>query len=396
MDISKKLKFYQSTKTKAPESAIPASLKVLQSHFNGEVVSEQAPYLKIVRAYPLDYPPSVQLNLLTKGILSTSIPLDKCLFFDLETTGLSGGTGTFPFLIGIGYFAESSFKVEQFFLPDFGREYYLFRYLDEILPQFDYLVSYNGKSFDLPLLKSRFILNRVQSDWERMMHIDLLHISRRIWKDSFENITLGSIEENLLNRQRPDDIPGALIPQAYFTYLRTGVVHDVIRIIEHNYLDIISMADLILILAKIEENPAELNDPSALIRLARLAYEQDSALYFDKVWDYFEGHHQAIPSQLLCWRSLKAKRENDWDRACTLWEELLNTQEYFYFAIEELAKYYEHKQNDFLTAQKYTQRGLKALKLVEELNPYHPDLSLMNALEKRMLRLSKKTKNINC
>ncbi len=392
MDLTNKLKFYQSTSAqpKPAEPTVPASLKTLQNYFGGEVVGEQAPYLKIVRKYKTEHPHFTKLNLLSKGTIAGSIPLTKCLFFDLETTGLAAGTGTFPFLIGLGFFTKNQFKVEQFFLPDFGREYYFFQYLNEILLNYDYLVSFNGKSYDLPLLKNRFILNRMQADWNRLQHIDLLHLARRIWKDSLDQLTLGMIEANLLNRQRSDDIPGALIPQAYFTFLHTGVVHDIIRIIEHNYYDMISMADLILLLAKIEANPVTVSDSTALISLAKLAYEQDNSEFFDLIWDYFKGKDSAIPSPLLRWRSLKAKQEKDWERARLLWEDLLNQKDYFFFALEELAKYYEHKQKDLRQALAYSLRGIKALETVEELNPYHPHLVYKAALLKRKQRLWKK------
>jgi uncharacterized protein YprB with RNaseH-like and TPR domain len=390
MDLTNKLKFYRSAQGKPDQHPRSASLNTLQKHFNGEVAGGHASYLKIVKNYTKEYPPFIQLKLLSKGGLTAPVPLTKCLFFDLETTGLAGGTGTFPFLIGIGFFKDSLFKVEQFFLPDFGREYEVFQYINDILPKFDYLISFNGKSFDLPLLKSRFILNRMSADWDRLQHIDLLHLARRIWKDSLDSLNLGMVEEKLLGRQRSGDIPGALIPQAYFTYLRSGVVHDMVRVIEHNYLDMISMADLILLLAKTEANPALVFDSAALIRLAKLAYEQDNAPYFDLIWEYFEGQEGAIPPRLLQWRSLKAKREKDWSRACALWKELLNQKEYFFFALEELAKYYEHKQGDLHQALVCTQRAIKALEVVEELNPYHPHLAFKTFFLKRMHRLIKK------
>ncbi len=390
MDLSNKLNFYRSTQAKPVQSAIPASVKLLQQHFNGRIVGEQYPYLKIVREYELNYPPSIALTLLSKGSLSAPVPLDRCLFFDLETTGLTGGTGTFPFLIGIGYFKDNLFTVEQFFLPDFGREYEALRCLNDALPDYNYLISFNGKSYDLPLLKSRFILNRLQTEWERLIHIDLLHMARRIWKDSLDTLQLGSIEERLLKRKRTGDIPGGLIPQAYFTFLQSGVVHDMIRIIEHNYLDIISMADLIILLAKMEDNPLHVTDSAALIRMAKLAYEQDNTSYFNRVWNRFEARQEVIPAPLKRWRSLMARREKNWELACALWEELLEDRAYYFFALEELAKFYEHQQNDFRQALVYTQRGLKTLETVEELNPYHPHLAFKEEFLIRQKRLSKK------
>ena len=176
MDINKKLSYYKTNTSAKPEPAIPSSLSALKEEFGAEICTVNAPYLKIEQKHSFKFPAKVSLNLLSKKIFNNPIHLNQCLFFDLETTGLAGGAGTYPFLQGFGYFHEDGFQVEQFFLPDFGREYYLYEYLQDKLSKFKYLVSFNGKSYDLPLLKNRFILNRIKINWQRFKHIDLLHI----------------------------------------------------------------------------------------------------------------------------------------------------------------------------------------------------------------------------
>ena len=223
MDLEKKLLYYRSDRkqdNKKQEPEVSASLKALAEIFNAEIFQSQAPYLKICKLYPLPKDiyknPELSLDLLSKKTVKENIHLENCLFFDLETTGLAGGTGTYPFLLGFGYFMNNVLHVEQYFLPDFGREFYLFKELDEFFRRFSILVSYNGKSYDYPLLRNRFVMNKLNAEWTHWKHIDLLHIVRRIWSDSFPSRDLQTIEREVLGRKREGDIPGYLIPGAYF------------------------------------------------------------------------------------------------------------------------------------------------------------------------------------
>ena len=390
MDIKKKLDFYRSSEKPKIEPEFSSSLLALQDFFEGEICAPSAPYLKIIREHLFPFPRQIDLTLLTKTSISKPVKLDQCLFFDLETTGLAGGAGTFPFLLGFGYFTETAFKVEQFFLPDFGREYYLFQHLQVLFSRFPYLVSFNGKSYDLPLLKNRFILNRFQTDWEKFKHIDLLHLARRIWKDSYPRLELTSIERNILNRNRKDDIPGAHIPEAYFTFLRTGVIHNMKKIIEHNYLDIISLAELIVLMDEIEREPLTVNDERALNRLAKLAYDTNNIQKFDTIVSILSNSKNGIPVKINFIKSLIAKRAGNWQLAVEMWQELLNTKEYLFIALEELAKYYEHQKKDYKLAFDYTDRALSNLLQLNELNPYNFQAEVFQAFNKRKLRLKSK------
>ncbi len=391
MDIKKKLDFYRSSEKPIRKTGAQSALAALQEIFKAELCAPTAPYLKISRYHSFAFPQEAGLKLLSKYEINNPLPLNECLFFDLETTGLAGGAGTYPFLLGFGYFKEETFTVEQFFLPDYGREYYLFRYLQDLFSRFSCLVSFNGKSYDLPLLRNRFILNRFQMDWKRFKHIDLLHLSRRLWKDSQPSLELTAIERNYLNRTRTGDIPGAYIPEAYFTFLRSGALHDVKKIIEHNYLDIISLAELIVLISKIEANPAIANDDTVLIRMARLAFELNDGEEFERICGIFDTQKKELPDKIKLWKSLLAKRAEHWQEALVLWEELLETKEYLFFALEELAKYYEHQKKDFTIALRYSQRAMENMQRLFELNPYSAPQERQQAFQKRVRRLMIKT-----
>jgi len=391
MDLKKKLELYRSSEKTIKKPEIHSSLSALQEIFKAEICAPTAPYLKITRKHSFSFPGHVNLNLLTKNVFKKPLPLNQCLFFDLETTGLAGGAGTYPFLLGFGHFNADAFTVEQFFLPDYGREYYLFQHLQGLFSRFSYLISFNGKSYDLPLLRNRFILNRFQMDWKRFTHIDLLHLSRRLWKDSQLSLELTAIERSYLNRIRKDDIPGSYIPEAYFTFLRSGVIHDIKKIIDHNYLDIISLAELIVIISEIEEKPEKAADDAVLIRMAHLAYELKDEAAFGRIADIFISQKRELPDKIKIWKSLFAKRAGHWEEALELWQQLSNTKEYLFFALEESAKYYEHQKKDYRSALMHTEQALNALQRLSDLNPYMAPEERVQAFLKRAQRLRLKT-----
>ena len=378
MDINKKLEYYKSSPKQSidnQKTELPSSLKALAEHFNGEILFSTAPVLKITRVYKIkdlmnidnNEPSPHSLYFLKKNSGKKNLELQNCLFFDLETTGLMGGAGTFPFLLGFGKFDSGNFVVNQYFLPEFGREYYLYKDLQNQFKHYDTLVSFNGKSYDLPLLKSRFIMNHMIPDFDKTEHLDLLHISRRIWKDSIPSCDLISIESNVLNRQRFDDIPGWLIPQAYFDFLNYGLIHDIQRIIEHNYFDIVSLADLVFILSEINSNPAGLKDPKSLMRLAGLAFELGDSTRFEEICSALSNLESWENQQIKVWKSLLHKRNFEWKDAIFIWNELIQTKEHSFFALEELAKYSEHQEKLPQKALDFSERALKKINIIKEL-----------------------------
>ncbi len=206
----------------------------------------------------------------------SGLTLDRACFLDTETTGLAGGTGTHVFLVGLGAFEGDFFRVEQFFMEDYDREPALLSALEERLQAFEAVVTFNGKAFDLPLIETRFILSRRRPPLRERPHLDLLAASRRLWGLRLESCRLAALEEAVLGESRVGDVPGWLVPQHYFAYLRTQDAWYLRPVFEHNRLDVLSLLALTGQAARRFESfltrpPGEDDlDPLDLLALARL------------------------------------------------------------------------------------------------------------------------------
>lgn len=163
------------------------------------------------------------------------------LFLDTETTGLSGGTGTYVFLVGLAHFEDGELVLTQHLLRDLGAEHAFVEHLKAELEPFRACASYNGKTFDLPLLRTRFVMALRSELTVDEGHLDLLHPARRLWKDRFGSTTLRQLEESILDDGRITDIPGSCIPDAYFHYLRRGDESIIAPVLVHNAKDVVSL-----------------------------------------------------------------------------------------------------------------------------------------------------------
>jgi uncharacterized protein YprB with RNaseH-like and TPR domain len=173
-----------------------------------------------------------------------NVDLRRSCFLDTETTGLSGGTGTMAFVVGLGFFTADEFCVHQFFLRDPGDEPAMVEVLAEQLSAFGALVSFNGRTFDVPILDNRFILARIRPP-TNLPHLDLLHPARRLWRYHLPSCALSVLEPQVLGVHREqDDVPGGVIPLLYRDYLRTGDAREMQRVLYHNAVDILSLVTL--------------------------------------------------------------------------------------------------------------------------------------------------------
>jgi uncharacterized protein YprB with RNaseH-like and TPR domain len=180
----------------------------------------------------------------------------RMLFIDLETTGLAGGAGTYAFLVGFGWFEDASFRVRQFFLTSYAAEQVLLEEVTALAAQAGVLVSYNGKTFDLPLIETRFLFHRMAPPFGGLTHLDMLHLARRLWRprttgesleregQSHTTCRLSAVEESVLGHVRQGDVPGFEIPSRYFHYVRTGDARPLDEVFEHNRLDLLALAML--------------------------------------------------------------------------------------------------------------------------------------------------------
>jgi uncharacterized protein YprB with RNaseH-like and TPR domain len=172
------------------------------------------------------------------------------LFFDTETTGLAGGTGTRAFMIGAADIQDAHLRIRQLTISTMRAETAMLETFQSWLAPGTVLASYNGKSYDAPLLRTRFRLMRLADPISALDHIDLLYPSRRHWKGRYENCRLATIEHRVLGVVREDDLPGSEAPAAWLQYLRGGNAHMLKRVLAHNHQDVVSLARLFVRLSQ--------------------------------------------------------------------------------------------------------------------------------------------------
>src|SRR5512139_2309351 len=294
------------------------------------------------------------------------IDLGKTVFIDTETTGLAGGTGTLAFLIGAGAFEDDgSFVVRQFFLRSPAEEPAALLYLSEWLDQFEAIVSFNGRGFDLPILQTRFTLNRLRPQILRAPHLDLLTPARRVWRGRLESCSLKSLEYHVLDILRDQiDVDGSLIPQMYFDYVRSGDASEMPRILYHNAYDIVSMVTLATRLIQIfDEAQASSLTAADLYALGKWHADHDE---HDRAERYLRQALEDLSDELIVqqasWRlSLLYKQLDRRADAIGLWEVVVQASTAdAVSAIEaciELAKHYEWHASDLAQALAWTERA---------------------------------------
>ncbi len=279
------------------------------------------------------------------------------LFFDTETTGLAGGTGTVAFLIGLGWFEGDSFVTRQLFARDYAEERATLLDLTALLRERRFLVSFNGKAFDANLLASRFVMNRLPDPLAALPHLDLLHSARRILSHRLTDRRLGALEAAVLGFEREGDIPGSEIPQRYFDWLRRRDGRLMADVFEHNRLDILSLAALAAHLTELIDPEGEgarchPGDRLAAARLFMARDRRDEAVRLLGPLCRCSSPEAAREASREL--SLHHKRNGRWPEATALWEEMVRRDGGDRFALVELAKWHEHKRRDFKRALELT------------------------------------------
>ncbi len=296
-----------------------------------------------------------------KGVLS----LADMLFVDTETTGL-GGAGAVAFLVGCGSIGKNGFEIRQYLLPDYTDEAGM---LEDVIEEFTARgtpVTYNGAAFDMPLLRDRMILNRVASDIDHGHHIDLLHSTRRLFRRRLSDCSLISIEENLFDFFRTDDIPGYLIPSVYFEWLSEENLDLMAGVLEHNRLDIVSLLCLIYRLTEIHESEGEVleavDDLHSLSRVyGRRRRTESVSRVFSRI-DELGG--STLADDIVLYHAMNFKRTGDIGRAVEMWRSLADSRsKEAYWANLELSKHYEHR-------EKNVRLALRHAKKAESICPY--------------------------
>jgi hypothetical protein len=271
------------------------------------------------------------------------------VYIDTETTGLSGGSGALAFLLGVATVEADAIEVTQWLMTRFAAEAAALSAFAESLTDTDRLVSYNGKSYDLPLLLSRFRMQGLQPDFERLAHLDLLHPVRRLFGKRWNDCRLLSVEEQLLGFRRVDDLPGSEAPAAWFRYLREGQAETLIKVAEHNRQDILSLAVAHSVLTQAIAQPQAFDVD--LHALARWLCESDNE---DQARTLLQENATSLCADGKRLLARLLRRAGHWRQAVALWETLAASG--CLESIERLAKYHEHISKDLGAAQRCCDR----------------------------------------
>ena len=310
--------------------------------------------------------PGPILSFLSREGEFAELDLSSAVFLDLETTGLAGGTGTVPFLVGLAYYRDEQFKVTQFFLNEMAEEDRLIRELAQFIQDmgFKSIITYNGKAFDMPLVETRFALHRMPCPLRGLPHLDFLFSARSLWKHKYDSCRLFHLAQQIVQAERSEDIPGAEIPLRYFQYIRSGDFSLIDPILYHNQEDLLSLLGVVVAGAVLVERNREAaekgeGDPMDLYGVAKL---------FERAGD--TARSAALLEQALAGgRGLSAevslvarkklshhfKKNKDWDKALPFWQEMAAGDEVDCF--RELAMYFEHTAKDYGEAIRVATEG---------------------------------------
>ncbi len=329
-------------------------------------------------------------------------PPAEWAFLDTETTGLAGGTGTCAFLVGVGRITPEGFRVRQFFMRDYAEEASLLDALARHLAPFRVLITYNGRSFDQPLLETRYRLNRSRPPFGKLEHLDLLYGARRLWKLRYESCRLVDLENQVLGFEREGDVPGALIPYLYFEYLRTQRAARLLPVFHHNATDILTLACLTGIVPLAFKNafqdPANLpfrhgSEIAGIARWLREAGDLEQARALFRRAIYTDVPDAGLPDNLLFrtqWDLAALERKlGAEEQAVAIWNDLAAVRNPFRVpALEELAKYYEHRQKDLARALETTRAALGHMGVNHEDSPAlrRREQRLEERLQRRLVR----------
>ena len=290
------------------------------------------------------------------------LPIGKFAFLDTETSGLSGGTGTYAFLVGIGRFESEQFRLQQFFMRDPAEEPAMLEAIIDFLAPCEAMVTFNGKAFDAPLLRTRYALHNIPIPFKDYVHVDLLPLARRLWRDRLPSRALKYLEEHIMLAPRSiEEVPGFEIPWIYFDFLRSGDAAPLKGVFYHNAMDIVAMTALFDYCAAMLADPhaADLEHGLDVVALARLF--EDLGKLDDAARLYERGLEMGLPEtsfgEALRRYSALQRRRGDLDAAVELWERAAG--EGHIYAHVELSKHFEHRKRDIEEALRWARSALE-------------------------------------
>ncbi len=406
MDLTEKLKQFESNFHAAESNSRERKCADIEQFVPGEEVTNACgSYFRSVTVYPEDHRHGeILLNLIWECDPSifrlvgndeslSHFDLRKTIFIDTETTGLAGGVGTLPFMVGMGYFTDEGFQVEQLLMRDYDEEYAVLWAVQNRLQNSEMLISYNGKCYDMNILSSRFTLARMENSAVDLPHLDLLFSVRRLWRRRISDCSLSNVERSVLGFFRENDIPSYLIPNLYFNYLRSRDGRLLEPVFSHNRWDIVTLVVLTALIGQIYQYPqAYLKHPLDLLSLGKafgnMFRLNEAVVCFREALNY-PGESEEC-EEILRLLGFSLKRQGEWDHAVKVWEHLVKSYPHRISAYEELAKYFEHWIRDIERAMEVVQQALEQIHIMEELNSNLSIREDRKDLEYRLTRLQRK------
>jgi uncharacterized protein len=349
-------------------------------------------------AQPPRYSPdSRALKLLSPDAPVEIADPDQWLFLDTETTGLAGGSGTYAFLVGIAWWEGGGLEIEQLFLREYSEERALLLALRERIAEHPVVVTFNGKSFDWPLLETRYRMSRKVSIPSFRAHLDFLHPARNLWQLRLGSVRLSELERHVLGWDRGADLLSGVIPQIYFDYLRGGPPERLVPVLNHNQMDLRGLATLssrILSLLSDAENLGQ--DGLELFGVSRICEKRGEHSRARSLYEKSIASILPTETYRAARRSLArlAKREGDFELACELWKEALGNSRYGYEAYEQLAIYYEHRARNPEHARQIVRQALCELRCAIQVGDITPGAyrEFKARFDRRMERLERKSR----
>src|ERR1700751_623203 len=349
-------------------------------------------------AQPPRYSPELRaLRLLMPDAADEISDPEHWLFLDTETTGLAGGSGTYAFLVGIAWWEDGGLEIEQFFLRDYSEERSMLFALGERIAERPVLVTFNGKSFDWPLLETRYRMSRNISVPTPRAHLDFLHPARNLWRLRLGSVRLSELERLVLGWDRGADLLSGLIPQIYFDYLRGGPPDRLVPVLNHNQMDLRGLAALSRrILSLLSDAESLGQDGLELFGVSRICEKRGEHTRARSLYEKSIACFLPTETDRAARRSLAclARREGDFELACELWKNALGNSRHGYEAYEHLAIYYEHKARDPEQARQIVQQALDELRRANQVGDITPGAyrEIKASFDRRMERLERKTR----
>ena len=349
-------------------------------------------------AQPPRYSPdSRALKLLSPEAPGEIADPDQWLFLDTETTGLAGGSGTYVFLAGIAWWEDGGLEIEQFFLREYSEERALLLALRERIAERPVVVTFNGKSFDWPLLETRYRMSRKISVPTLRAHLDFLHPARNLWRLRLGSVRLSELERHVLGWDRGADLLSSLIPQIYFDFLRGGPPERLIPILNHNQMDLRGLAALSSrILSLLSDAETLGQDGLEVFGVSRICEKRGEHTRARNLYEKSIASILPTETDRAARRSLAriAKRQGDFNLACELWKDALGNSRHGYEAYEQLAIFYEHRVRNPDQARQIVQQALHELLRAIQVGDIAPGpyREIKARFDYRMERLERKSK----